>query len=130
MAEAKGTAMPQAYGEATSSRAIYAAFGDGLTSNSVAMMTKVVFALWAVHLQMSPSAIGIASSASAFLPFLLSIHGGVLMDRLGARGVTLAYVITTALAMPGAWPGCRRRPGAGRPRPVRRSISSIRRMAP
>ena len=100
MAEAEGTAPPQASGEATSSRAIYAAFGVGLTSNSVAMMTKVVFALWAVHLQMSPSAIGIASSASAFLPFLLSIHGGVLMDRLGARRVTLAYVVTTALAMP------------------------------
>jgi sugar phosphate permease len=105
LAEAQGTAASQASdpvpsGPAPSRRAIYAAFGVGLTSNSVAMMTKVVFALWAVHLQMSPGAIGVAASAGALLPFLLSIHGGVLMDRLGARRVTLAYVITTALAMP------------------------------
>ncbi|MFM2130512.1 MAG: hypothetical protein RL477_2058, partial [Pseudomonadota bacterium] len=49
---------------------------------------------------MSPSDFGLAASASALLPFLLSIHGGALMDRLGTRRVTLAYVVTTALAMP------------------------------
>jgi MFS family permease len=83
-----------------SNKAIYAAFGVGLTSNSVAMMTKVVFALWAVHLHMSATQIGIAVAASALMPFLLSIHGGVLMDRLGPRRVTMVYVTTTAVLMP------------------------------
>lgn len=103
MAEANGASTPpspQSPDAQVSGRAIYAALGVGLTANSVAMMTKVVFALWAVHLHMGPGEFGIAVAASALLPFLLSIHGGVLMDRLGPRRVTMVYVITTALAMP------------------------------
>lgn len=101
MAEADGTAAPtESKDPEPSGKAIYAALGVGLTANSVAMMTKVVFALWAVHLGMGPGEFGIAAAASALLPFLLSIHGGVLMDRLGPRRVTMAYVVTTALAMP------------------------------
>jgi MFS family permease len=103
LAEAEGTAQPpsQLATEApVPQKALYAALGVGLTANSVAMMTKVVFALWAVHLQLSPTAIGMAVAANALMPFLLSIHGGVLMDRLGTRRVTLVYVVTTALLMP------------------------------
>jgi sugar phosphate permease len=103
LAEAEGTAQPPAEAPVpnpVSNKALYTAFGVGLTANSVAMMTKVVFALWAVHLHLSPTAIGMAVAASALMPFLLSIHGGVLMDRLGPRRVTLAYVITTALMIP------------------------------
>ncbi|MFT5540438.1 MAG: MFS family permease, partial [Alphaproteobacteria bacterium] len=99
MAEAEGTAQPPAE-LPMSNKALYAAFGVGLTANSVAMMTKVVFALWAVHLHLSPTAIGMAVAASALMPFLLSIHGGALMDRLGTRRVTLVYVVTTALMVP------------------------------
>lgn len=93
-------APPSAPEAAPSRMALYSAFGVGLTANSVASMVKVVFALWAVHLAMGPAEFGLAASASAVLPFLLSIHGGVLMDRLGTRRVTLVYVVTTALAMP------------------------------
>jgi sugar phosphate permease len=103
LAEANGASAPpspQPPEAPASGRAIYAALGVGLTANSVAMMTKVVFALWAVHLSMGPGEFGIAVAASALMPFLLSIHGGALMDRLGPRRVTMAYVVTTALAMP------------------------------
>lgn len=100
MSETERIEAPRAAESVPSRMALYTAFGVGLTSNSVALMVKVVFALWAVHLHMSPGQFGLASSASALLPFLLSIHGGVLMDRLGTRRVTLAYVITTALLIP------------------------------
>ena len=74
MAEANGASAPpssQPPEPPASGRAIYAALGVGLTANSVAMMTKVVFALWAVHLQMGPGEFGLAVAASALLPFLL-----------------------------------------------------------
>jgi MFS family permease len=64
------------------------------------MMLKVVIPLWAIELGLSASQIGIAISVSSLLPFLLSIHGGVLMDRLGTRRVTTAFAITTAILCP------------------------------
>ncbi len=100
MAEADGTLNRDHAADAAPAKSIYAAYGVGLTANSVAMMLKVVFPLWALYLHLSPSEIGFAVAASALLPFLLSIHGGVLMDRLGTRRVTLVYVIITAIATP------------------------------
>jgi MFS family permease len=79
---------------------IYATYGVGFASNGVAMMLKVVIPLWAIHLQFSASEIGMAISLSSLMPFLLSIHGGVLMDRLGTRRVTMAYALATVIACP------------------------------
>lgn len=100
MAEAEGTVAHDQTVKTAPAKSIYATYGVGLTANSVAMMLKVVFPLWAIYLHMSPAQIGFAVAANAFLPFLLSIHGGVLMDRLGVRRVTLVYVIITAIATP------------------------------
>ncbi len=100
MAEAEGTAAHERAADSVPKKAIYAAFGVGLTANAVALMLKVVFPLWAIHLAMTPSEIGFAVAASALMPFLLSIQGGALMDRLGTRRVTLAYVVTTAVLTP------------------------------
>jgi MFS family permease len=83
-----------------STRAIYAAYGVGFTGNGVGMMLKVIIPLWAIELNFTATEIGIAIGLSALLPFLLSIHGGVLMDRLGARRVTMVYAVTTALVCP------------------------------
>ncbi|HSR54754.1 MAG TPA: MFS transporter [Alphaproteobacteria bacterium] len=80
--------------------AIYATYGVGLTGNGVAMMLKVIIPLWAIELSLSATEIGIAIGLSALLPFLLSIHGGVLMDRLGTRRVTAVYAVTTAVLCP------------------------------
>jgi MFS family permease len=79
---------------------IYATYGVGFASNGVAMMLKVIIPLWAIHLQLSASEIGIAISVSSLMPFLFSIHGGVLMDRLGTRRVTMAYALATVIACP------------------------------
>jgi MFS family permease len=90
---------PQAMTEPPAS-AIYATYGVGFAGNGVAMMLKVIIPLWAIELRLTPSEIGIAIGLSGLLPFLLSIHGGVLMDRLGTRRVTMAYGLTTALLCP------------------------------
>ncbi|MFT5540792.1 MAG: MFS family permease, partial [Alphaproteobacteria bacterium] len=79
---------------------IYATYGVGFAGNGVAMMLKVVIPLWAIQLQFSVSEIGIAISLSSLMPFLFSIHGGVLMDRLGTRRVTTAYALATVIACP------------------------------
>jgi MFS family permease len=81
-------------------RAIYATYGVGFTGNGVAMMLKVVIPLWAIQLGLTATEIGVAIGLSALLPFLLSIHGGVMMDKLGTRRVTMAYAITTAVVCP------------------------------
>ncbi len=63
-------------------------YGSGLFSDGA---TNVVVPLWALYLEPSPFAFGIVIGARSFLPFLFSIHGGVLMDRLGARQVMLFF---------------------------------------
>ncbi|MCZ6812685.1 MAG: MFS transporter [Alphaproteobacteria bacterium] len=100
MADAPGAAdAPQGAPEA-STRAIYATYGVGFSGNAVTMMLKVVVPLWAIQMNLTATEIGFAIGMSALLPFLLSIHGGVLMDKLGTRPVTLAYAVTTALVCP------------------------------
>ena len=56
--------------------------------------------LWMVQLGASPLWIGIAIGARSFLPMLFSIHGGVLMDRLGTRRVTLAVALMAMALFP------------------------------
>lgn len=63
-------------------------YGSGLFSDGA---TNVVIPLWALYLEPSAFAFGIVIGARSFLPFLFSIHGGVLMDRLGARQVMLFF---------------------------------------
>ncbi|MDX1484702.1 MAG: MFS transporter [Alphaproteobacteria bacterium] len=100
MAEAPGTTATPDTAPEVPRGAIYAAYGVGFTGNAVAMMLKVVIPLWAIELQLSATQIGVAIGLSALLPFLLSIHGGVLMDRLGTRRVTMVYALTTAVVSP------------------------------
>jgi MFS family permease len=79
---------------------IWATYGVGFASNGVGMMLKVALPLWAIKLQLSASEIGIAIGIAGLMPFLFSIHGGVLMDRLGTRRVTMAYALATVIACP------------------------------
>lgn len=100
MADAPGATQTRQSSQEPSLGAIYATYGVGFAGNGVAMMLKVAIPLWAIHLDLSASQIGIVIGIAGLLPFLLSIHGGVLMDRLGTRRVTMAYAITTALLCP------------------------------
>ena len=81
-------------------RALWGTYAAGMTANSVTMMLKVVVPLWALHLNMSPTMIGVAIGAAAVLPLILAIHGGVLMDRLGTRRVTLFFAFLTTMLIP------------------------------
>lgn len=67
-----------------------AVYGSGMFADGA---TQVVVPLWLITLQPSAFAFGIVIGARALLPFLLSIHGGVLMDRLGARQVMLVFAV-------------------------------------
>jgi MFS family permease len=86
-------------GAPASFRTLWATYAAGLTTNALNLMMKVVVPLWAVHLQMSPSAIGIAVGAGGLLPFFLSIHGGALMDKFGTRRVNLVFAVVAAVTV-------------------------------
>ncbi|HEY4136400.1 MAG TPA: MFS transporter [Alphaproteobacteria bacterium] len=80
-------------------RALYATYMVGLTTTALVIMMKVIVPLWAVDLGMSPSAIGLAMGAGGLIPFILSIHGGTMMDRLGTRRITLIFAVLGAATM-------------------------------
>ena len=83
-----------------------AVYGAGLFSNSISNMMNIVVPLWALALDPSPLTLGLILGARSFLPLLLAIHGGALMDRIGTRRVLLFFgllaICTTPLypAMP------------------------------
>lgn len=81
-------------------RTTLALYGTSFFSLSIVPMASLVVPLWALALGASPLWIGIAIGARSLLPMLLSIHGGVLMDRLGTRRVMLFFGVVTLLAFP------------------------------
>jgi predicted MFS family arabinose efflux permease len=82
-----------------SSRTLYATYAAGLTTNALTLMMKVVVPLWALRLDMSPTMIGLAVGAGGLLPFIFSIHGGVLMDKFGTRRVNLVFAVAAAASI-------------------------------
>lgn len=67
-----------------------ALYGSGMFTDGA---SQVVVPLWVLTLHPSPTAYGVVIGARALLPLLLSIHGGVLMDRLGVRQVMLFFAV-------------------------------------
>lgn len=81
-------------------RTTLALYGTSFFSLSIVPMAALVVPLWALALGASPLWIGIVVGARSLLPMLLSIHGGVLMDRLGTRRVMLFFATVTLVAFP------------------------------
>lgn len=81
-------------------RTALALYGTSFFSLSIVPMTALVVPLWAISLGASPIWIGTIVGARSLLPMLLSIHGGVLMDRLGTRRVMLFFAVVTFIAFP------------------------------
>ena len=77
-----------------------AVFGSGMFADGA---TNVVIPLWVITLQPTAFEFGMVIGARALLPFLFSIHGGVLMDRLGARQVMLFFAFV-GLVLPILFP--------------------------
>ena len=70
-------------------RSLRAAYGLGLLSLGLSDLYVLVVPLLALSLGASATEIGLLMGARSILPALLSIHGGSLMDRLGARRVMI-----------------------------------------
>lgn len=63
-------------------------YGTALFSSSMADVASIVLPLWLAGLGMDPLAIGLVIGARHILPLFPAIHGGALMDKLGARNLT------------------------------------------
>lgn len=70
---------------------LLATYATGFFSLSLAPTTSLIVPLWALSIGASAGAIGIVVACRSVLPFLLSIHGGALMDRLGTRRMLLLF---------------------------------------
>ena len=70
-----------------------AVYGIGLFSTTMFYMAAVVVPLWVASLESSTFLVGMVLGSRHFLPLLLSIHGGALMDRLGGRRVMVFFAV-------------------------------------
>ncbi|MDH3239791.1 MAG: MFS transporter [Alphaproteobacteria bacterium] len=72
----------------------------GIFSSGTSNIVWVVVPLWLIKLGASPMMIGISLGAYTFLPLFLSIPGGALIDRLGARRVIFAFGVLIVCMTP------------------------------
>lgn len=66
-------------------------YASGFFNGNVYFLIGILMPLWAAIVVREPVLIGLVVASRQVLPVLLSIHGGALMDRLGARRVMLAF---------------------------------------
>ncbi len=87
----------------------FAIYAIGAFGNSANLVVAVIIPFWAIAIGASPIMIGIIVGARYFLTTLLSIHGGVIIDRIGTRRVLVAFGIVAVLVpllfpvMPTIW---------------------------
>ena len=77
-----------------------AIYGAGMFSNSMSDVASVVLPLWLASMGYSAAVIGIVVGAKHILPLFLAIHGGALIDRLGARRILLASSLASVILLP------------------------------
>lgn len=66
-----------------------AVYGIGVFNTSIFYIGAIIVPLYVATMNPSPFMFGLMFSVPHLLPLFLSIHGGALMDRLGARQVML-----------------------------------------
>lgn len=79
---------------------LWLAYGSGLFSMGQMDLLQFIVPLWALHLGANATEVGIVAGARSVLPFILAIHGGVLMDRLGTKRIMAASAISMIAAAP------------------------------
>jgi MFS family permease len=72
-------------------------YGAGMFSNSMSDVGSVILPIWLAGLGASPATIGLVIGARHILPFFFAIHGGALMDRLGAKRVMAITTLVSGL---------------------------------
>tara|TARA_R110002126_G_scaffold10533_34_gene48539 strand:+ start:5113 stop:6336 length:1224 start_codon:yes stop_codon:yes gene_type:complete len=78
-------------------------YGAGVFSNSNITISSIIVPLWALYLGVSPGIIGVLLGIRHFPGLLFAIHGGVLLDRLGARPIMIIFA-AMAVAVPLLFP--------------------------
>ncbi|MBM3609598.1 MAG: MFS transporter [Alphaproteobacteria bacterium] len=73
-------------------------YGAAFFSGSYSDVAAIVLPLWLASLGMDPLFIGLVIGAKHLLPLVFAIHGGALMDKLGARNVMAVCAVFSALA--------------------------------
>ncbi len=76
-------------GQPAMKRAEIFTYATGTLNDAQTELVSFIIPLYAVALGFGPLELGILVSAKSILPSILSIHGGVLMDRFGTRLVML-----------------------------------------
>ena len=68
--------------------------------------SRVTIALYGIHLGATPLTVGVLMSLYAFLPMLLAVYVGRLIDRIGPLRPMLwsSAALVAAVALPGLWP--------------------------
>lgn len=79
-------------------------YGVGFFATAIYYTSMVLVPLQAVALGASPAMLGLVFAARHFLPLLLSIHAGALMDRVGVRRVMIGVALLGAM-VPLFYPG-------------------------
>lgn len=74
-------------------------YGAGMFSNSMSDLASVALPLYLATIDPSPVTIGLVIGSRHLLPLLLAIHGGALMDRLGAQRLMIGCSIVSALVL-------------------------------
>lgn len=95
--------MAQSGGGGVSARVQCAVYGLGTFSTTMHFMAMTIVPLWVVRLDLSPFWLGVVLGCRPALALFLSIHTGVLMDRMGGRRVMLFFAVL-ALAVPLLYP--------------------------
>jgi MFS family permease len=86
--------------EAVALHVQFALYATGFLGNGAAKMMSLIVPLWAISLEPSPFLIGVILGSRSFLPMLLSIHSGSLMDRWGARRLIIAFAALGLMLTP------------------------------
>ena len=92
--------MDQGESPAISRRLQASVYICGIFSSGTSNIVWVIVPLWLVTLDASPIMIGVSLGAYTFLPLLLSIPGGALIDRLGARRVITTFGLLVVCLTP------------------------------
>lgn len=80
--------------------AVLATYGAAFFSIGLQPIIAVVIPLWSLELGATPALVGAAIGIRSLLPFLLSIHVGALMDRLGVRRVVVCAAAVAVMLPP------------------------------
>ena len=91
---------PSPAGQPAMQRAKVFTYATGMLNDSQTELIGFIIPLYAVVLGLSPLELGVLVAAKSFLPSILSIHGGVLMDRYGTRLVMLVMGVACTLMPP------------------------------